>query len=95
MLHHIVMIKYKPETPEGIAQQFCDAVRALKGVVPGVVSVTIGSDVLKSARSWDLALHVVLGSIDDLSSYQTHPAHVLALAHNNPWVADVAAVDFS
>ena len=95
MLHHIVMIKYKPETPAGIAQQFCDAVMALEGVVPEIVSVTIGRDVLKSARSWDLALHVVLGSIDDLSNYQTHPAHQLALEHNNPWVAEVAAVDFS
>jgi hypothetical protein len=95
MLHHIVMIKYKPETPAEIAQQFCDAVMALQGVIPEIVSVTIGCDALKSTRSWDLALHVTLGSMEDLSGYQTHPAHVAVLEKNNPWVAEVGAVDFS
>ena len=95
MLHHIVMIKYKADTPAEIPQQFCADVLALKDDIPEIVSVTIGSDVLKSARSWDLALHVVLGSMDDLSGYQSHPAHVAALAKNNLWVAEVGAVDFS
>ncbi len=95
MLHHIVMIKYKPNTPAEIPAQFCNAVMALRDDIPEVLSVTVGSDQLKSPRSWDLALHVVLGSMDELSSYQSHPAHVAALEKNNPWVAEVGAVDFS
>jgi len=51
---------------------------ALKGVVPGLVELTCGTDFNRSAFAYDFALYSTLESRDALAVYQDHPEHVKA-----------------
>ena len=53
-----------------------------------------GRDILHDARSWDLILIMRFASVGALRSYQQHPEHQKVMAFNQPFVADVATVDF-
>ena len=55
----------------------------------------IGRDELHDARSWDLVLIMEFASAEALRAYQRHPEHVAVMAFNDPFVANVAAVDFT
>jgi len=67
---------------------------ALKTVISGIEHLEIGRDILHDARSWDLILIMRFASTEVLRSYQQHPGHVSLMAFNQPFVADVASVDF-
>jgi uncharacterized protein (DUF1330 family) len=67
---------------------------ALQACVEGIEYLEIGRDILHDARSWDLILIMKFASVSALRSYQQHPEHQKAMAFNQPFVTDVASVDF-
>ena len=74
MIRHIVFTKF--ETPSEHVPQACKMLSALPAVIPEIVSLETGADVLHSERSYDMALCVTFRSLDDLHTYDGHPAHV-------------------
>ena len=54
----------------------------------------IGRDELRDVHSWDVVLIIELASVAALRVYQRHPQHLAVMAFNEPFVADVASVDF-
>ena len=94
MLQHYVLIKYQKSAGEEHIAEFCRRMLALRTRIEGIEHLEIGRDILHDARSWDLILIMRFASVDALRSYQRHQEHQDVIAFNQPYVADVASVDF-
>ena len=95
MLQHYVFLKYRGGTTEGHVVAFCERMFALRGTIGVIQHLEIGRDELHDARSWDLVLIMEFASAEALREYQRHPDHVAVMAFNDPFVANVASVDFT
>jgi hypothetical protein len=95
MLQHYVFLKYREGTSRAHVQTFCDRMLALRAAIPVIAHLEIGLDELHEARSWDLVLIMRFDSVEALRAYQSHADHLAVMAFNQPFVAGVAAVDFS
>jgi hypothetical protein len=94
MLQHYVLIRYEKSASDEHIAEFCRRMLALRTSIAGIEYLEIGRDILHDARSWDLILIMHFASVDVLRSYQRHPEHQRVMAFNQPFVADVASVDF-
>ena len=81
--------------PEPHVTAFCERMRALSRTIGEIQRLEIGRDEVRDARSWDLVLIMEFTSIEALRAYQRHPQHLAVMAFNDPFVADVASVDFT
>jgi len=95
MLRHYVFLKYREETSDGHVTAFCERMLGLRDAIDGIQHLEIGRDELHDARSWDVVLIMEFASADALRAYQRHPRHLAVMAFNEPFVADVASVDFT
>ena len=95
MLQHYVFLKYRDGTSDAHVVAFCERMVALRATIDGIQHLEIGRDELHDARSWDLVLIMVFASVEALRAYQRHPEHVAVMAFNDPFVANVASVDFT
>jgi hypothetical protein len=95
MLRHYVFLKFRDDTSDAHIIEFCTRMRALRGVIAGIDHLEIGRDELHDPRSWHLVLIMEFASVDALRAYQQHPQHLALMAFNEPFVANVASVDFS
>lgn len=94
MLQHYVLIKFKEETSDEHVGELCRRMLDLRAIISDIEHLEIGRDILHDARSWDLILIMRFASTEALRSYQKHPDHVRLMAFNQPFVANVASVDF-
>ena len=95
VLQHYVFLKYRDGTTEGHVAAFCERMLALRGTIDGIQRLEVGRDELHDARSWDLVLIMEFTSTEALRAYQRHPDHLAVMAFNDPFVANVASVDFA
>src|SRR5262250_1844945 len=93
-LRHYVLLKYRDGTSDGHVTAFCERMLALRSVIGEIDRLEIGRDELHDARSWDLVLIMEFASVAALRAYQRHPRHLAVMAFNEPFVANVASVDF-
>jgi hypothetical protein len=94
MLQHYILIKYQKSASEEHIAEFRRRMLDLRTSIAGIEHLEIGRDILHDARSWDLILIMRFASVEALRSYQQHPEHQKVMAFNQPFVADVASVDF-
>lgn len=73
MITHIVLFKFKD--PADI-EKARDLLMGMKGKIPVLCFIETGVDILRSERSYDLALVTKFATMDDLKKYQAHPIHV-------------------
>jgi hypothetical protein len=95
MLQHYVFLKYRDGTSDEHVTDFCTRMLALRGAIGGIRHLEIGRDELHDARSWDVVLIMEFESVDALRAYQQHGEHLALMAFNEPFVANVASVDFT
>jgi hypothetical protein len=95
MLRHYVLLKFHDGTSPGHVTAFCERMLALRDTIAAIEYLEIGCDELHDARSWDLVLIMAFPSVDALRAYQSDPAHVAVMTFNQPFVAQVASVDFT
>ena len=95
MLQHYVFLKYRDGTSDGHVVAFCQRMSALRGTISEIQHLEIGRDELHEARSWDLVLIMQFASTEALRVYQRHPDHLAVMGFNDPFVANVASVDFT
>ena len=95
MLRHYVLLKYRGDTSSGHVTAFCDRMLALRDEIAEIRHLEIGRDELHDARSWDVVLIMEFASVDALRAYQRHPRHLEVMAFNDPFVVNVASVDFT
>ena len=91
---HIVLFKLKNRSPESI-EETAGIMRSMEGQIPPLRGIEVGADVVKSPRSYDLALITRFDSLADMRAYQAHPYHQnVVLKHVNEVTESVVAVDF-
>jgi hypothetical protein len=75
MITHIVFFKLKDRSPSNI-QKARNVLISMKGKIPQLHFLEAGIDVLRSERSYDIALVTKFDSLEELEAYQKHPVHV-------------------
>jgi len=74
MLTHIVLFKLKDPTPANL-EKARNLMAGMAGQIPELRHLELGVDVIRSKRSYDLALMARFDSLEDFRAYQAHPAH--------------------
>ena len=93
MLTHIVCFKYKPEVSDAQRLEHRTRLQGL-AALPGVVDLKVGSDVVRSPRSYDTGLIVIFPDREALGAYATHPQHVPVAQFGVSLAEHIVAVDF-
>lgn len=74
MITHIVLFKLADPTPEKITA-VRDRLLSMQGRIDLLRHLEAGADVIRSERSYDVALLTRFDSLADLQAYQVHPYH--------------------
>ena len=90
---HIVMVKLKEPTSENI-NEAVGKIRSMEGKIDVVKSLEVGRDIVRSERSYDLALIAKFEDRAGLEIYNTHPVHQPVLAYLRERLSSAVAVDF-
>ncbi len=94
MIKHIVMWKFKDEVAEADKLEMKRQLESLKGVVPSLVEIEVGMDVVGTPASMDMVLTTLFHSLSDLQAYAEDPAHLKVVEFVKPLVAQRALVDY-
>jgi hypothetical protein len=94
MLTHIVCWKYKSDTTEEAKQAHVAKLNALPGVIPDILSFTVGRDILGLDRSFDTGLVATYPDRAALDVYTAHPQHVEVAMFGKEIAEKVVSVDF-
>ena len=94
MLIHIVIWKYRTDTPQSSREEHVARLRSLSSVVPGIESFQVGFDILHLPRSYDTGLAAVFRDRAALDDYTVHPDHVEVANFGRDLSETVASVDF-
>lgn len=94
MFTHIVFFKLKERNSENV-EKAKNILEAMRGNIPQLKELTVGKDVVHSARSFDVAIITKFNSHKEMDEYQVHPFHVSqVLANLKPMLESSAAIDF-
>ena len=93
MLLHLVIFKYRAGVDAAVRTQHRERLAALRGL-DGVLDLKVGSDVVRSARSYDTGLAVTLPDRAALDAYQTNAQHVPVAQFGVSLCEHIVAVDF-
>lgn len=96
-IRHVVSWKLASEDTDERAEQAAEVARrlnALAGVVPQLLSISAGANVVLPESNWDVVLVADFASVEALDAYQVHPAHVEAAGYIRSVVSARVAVDF-
>ncbi|HEU4594740.1 MAG TPA: Dabb family protein [Pyrinomonadaceae bacterium] len=94
MLTHIVIWKYRADAGAELRQEHAAMLRALPEFIPEVQTLSVGFDVLRLPRSYDLGLVAVFRDRAGLEAYNVHPRHVAVVELGRAISEHVASVDF-
>jgi hypothetical protein len=94
MLTHIVCWKYKAETSAEQRTDHIARLRALPDLIPNIISLEVGSDILHLERSFDTGMVAVHPDREALDFYTDHPAHQEVVAFGKQIAEKAVSVDF-
>ncbi|KIL37256.1 stress responsive protein [Cohnella kolymensis] len=80
MITHMVLFKLKDRTPDSIART-AEVLRSMEGKIDVLRHIEVGTDFLRSDRSYDIALITKFDSMEALQAYQAHPVHQPVIEH--------------
>ncbi|MHA7962612.1 Dabb family protein [Paenibacillus sp. CAU 1782] len=80
MITHIVFFKLKDRSQESV-DATAAVLRNMEGKIDVLKFIEVGTDVLHSERSYDIALVTKFDSLADLEAYQIHPEHQKVIQH--------------
>lgn len=99
MVKHIILWKLRDELSEEEKNTVKAGIKAglegLKGVVPGLLDITVRTDGRLDSSNVDLMLDCTLESAEALKGYAVHPAHVaVAESKVRPYTVLRSCLDF-
>ncbi|TVR45657.1 MAG: Dabb family protein [Puniceicoccaceae bacterium] len=95
-VEHLVFFRLKAGTPAAATTAVIEAFKALHGVIPGLLEVSMGPNITietQFAKGNDLGLRMRFDTAENLRAYLDHPAHVKAAEHLIPEVEDITVFD--
>lgn len=96
MVRHIVMWRMA-DLPDKAkrASDIKENLELLKGKINELVDIEVGINFENSQYSSDVVLVSTFKTVEDLNSYQIHPAHkAVGAAYVKPYVAERRVVDY-
>jgi hypothetical protein len=94
MITHVLLAKLKDQSIQNI-----EATRALLASMNGKISslrhLEVGKDIVRSERSYDVALVAKFDDLEGLNSYQIHPVHLPVSKRLRELATSIAVVDYS
>lgn len=94
MIAHIVFFKLKDPTQENL-QAARQKLLSMEGELPMLRHLEVGIDLVRSERSFDLALYSRFDSLGDLQAYQVAPYHADVIVPYMKSVSErIHAVDY-
>ena len=94
MITHIVFFKLSEPTPENIAVTQAKLL-SMEGKIAELRHLEAGVDVIRSERSYDIALVTKFDSLAALQTYQVHPYHAgEVVPHMKTVCSSIVAVDY-
>ncbi|OGU15839.1 MAG: stress responsive protein [Geobacteraceae bacterium GWC2_53_11] len=94
MITHIVLFKLANPTAETITQTR-DKLLSMDGKIDQLRHLEVGVDVIRSERSYDIALTTRFDSLEDLQAYQIHSYHAgEVIPHMKSVCSSIVAVDY-
>ncbi len=94
MIKHIVMWTFKDEATVEERLEMKRKLEALKGVVPTLLEIEVGMNVIDSDAAKDMVLYSEFRSVADLQAYANHPEHLKVVEFVKPLVRERAVVDY-
>jgi hypothetical protein len=91
VITHIVTIKLNDPGEAEACKALLDG---LVGKVPSLRTMTVGVNVVESARAHTLGLIATFDDLDGLDAYQVHPAHQEVAGRLRSASSAIAPVDF-
>ncbi|MBW6511308.1 MAG: Dabb family protein [Desulfuromonadaceae bacterium] len=95
MLKHLVFFKFNDTVSESDICGLQQSLSALPGVIEEIRAFEVGRDIVRSERSYDLALVSAFADRDALHRYQLHPAHQAVIVKVKQLCSSVVAVDYA
>lgn len=74
MVKHVVLFRFKAESKNQI-EKAKEVLLSMQGNVPTAKQITVHLDELKTARSYDIMLEVIVDNFTALEAYQADPYH--------------------
>lgn len=98
MIKHIVMWKIKDNgngksTLEN-AKMIKQAIEALKEDINEIINIEVGINVIEGNDAYDIVLNSQFESVENLKTYQKHPAHVEVVKSIADLLGAKAVVDY-
>lgn len=93
MLTHIVFFRFADPTPETL-ESTKSILLDMKGKIPQLLDIEVGIDIVRSERSYDLALITRFESLEAMEAYQVHPVHQKVIEHVKAVKGSTVAVDY-
>lgn len=94
MIKHIVCFKLRDNSREE-CEKAASVLRSMDGNVPLLRGIEVGVDFLRSPRSYDVILQVVLDDADALEAYQQDEYHCSVVKKHMHAVAETSvAIDY-
>lgn len=94
MVTHIVLFKLSDPTTENLSATR-DKLLSMQGKIDQLRQLKAGIDIIRSERSYDIALVTKFDSLQDLQDYQVHPYHAgEVIPHMKSVCSSIVAVDF-
>lgn len=94
MITHIVLFKLSDPTAENISTTR-NKLLSMQGKIEQLRHLEAGIDVIRSERSYDIALVTKFDSLQALQEYQVHPYHAgEVIPHMKSVCASIVAVDY-
>lgn len=94
MITHIVLFKLADPTAENLAATR-NKLLSMNGKIDLLRYLEVGVDLVRSERSYDIALTTRFDSLEELQAYQIHPYHAgEVVPHMKAVCSSVVAVDY-
>ena len=88
------MWKFKDDVVESDKLKMKSQLDALKELVPTLIDISVGLDISRKDRSWDIVLYSEFESMAGLEEYAIHPEHLKVVEFVKTVVSGGAAVDY-
>ena len=94
MITHIVLFKLTEPSNENLTTTRAKLL-SMDKEIPLLRHLEAGIDVIRSERSYDIALVTKFDSLKDLQAYQVHPYHAdVVVPHMKSVCSSIVAVDY-
>lgn len=91
---HVVFLKLRKELDENAFREWSQGLDGLPRQVEGMLSLCHGANIVQSERAWDYAIVADFASVEAVTRYADHEAHLPLVDLALKLSTEMASVDF-